>query len=63
MGKNADGTKIFVNLPVKDLKKTMEFFGKLGYSFNPMFTDENAACMVISDNIYAMPEEMKNKGD
>jgi uncharacterized protein len=54
MGKNADGTKIFVNLPVKDLKKTMEFFGKLGYSFNPMFTDENAACMVISEDIYAM---------
>lgn len=54
MGKNANGTKIFVNLPVKDLKKTMEFFGKLGYSFNPMFTDENAACMVITEDIYAM---------
>jgi predicted lactoylglutathione lyase len=49
-----DGTKIFVNLPVRDLKKTMEFFGRLGYSFNPMFTDENAACMVISEDIYAM---------
>jgi uncharacterized protein len=47
-------TKIFVNLPVKDLKKTMDFFGKLGFSFNPVFTDENAACMVISEDIYAM---------
>jgi predicted lactoylglutathione lyase len=46
--------QIFVNLPVKDLKKAMDFFGKLGFSFNPVFTDENAACMVISDNIYAM---------
>ncbi|HEX6561186.1 MAG TPA: VOC family protein [Nitrososphaera sp.] len=46
--------KIFVNLPVKDLKKTMEFFGNLGFGFNPMFTDENAACMVISEDIYAM---------
>jgi predicted lactoylglutathione lyase len=47
-------TKIFVNLPVKDLKKTMDFFGKLGFSFNPVFTDENAACMIISEDIYAM---------
>lgn len=61
MSKNAEANnnnwtkKIFVNLPVKDLKMTMDFFDKLGFSFNPMFTDENAACMVISeDNIYAM---------
>ena len=47
-------TKIFVNLPVKDLEKTKEFFGNLGFTFNPMFTDENAACMVISENNYAM---------
>src|SRR5688572_17574925 len=47
-------TKIFVNLPVKDLKKSMKFFSSLGYSFNPQFTDETAACMVISDDIYAM---------
>ena len=47
-------TKIFVNLPVKDLKKTMGFFTKLGFKFNPKFTDENAACMVISENIFAM---------
>ena len=47
-------TKIFVNLPVKDLKKSMDFFTKLGFSFNKQFTDKTAACMVISDDIYAM---------
>lgn len=47
-------TKIFVNLPVKDLKKSMEFFTKLGYTFNLQFTDDTAACMVISDDIYTM---------
>jgi hypothetical protein len=47
-------TKIFVNLPVKDLNRSIEFFTKLGYSFNPQFTDETATCMVISEDIYAM---------
>jgi len=47
-------TKIFVNLPVKDLDKSKEFFSKLGYTFNAQFTDEKAACMVISEDIYAM---------
>lgn len=47
-------TKIFVNLPVKDLEKSKAFFAKLGYRFNPQFTDETAACMVITDDIYAM---------
>ncbi|MCW2638732.1 MAG: extradiol dioxygenase [Dactylosporangium sp.] len=47
-------TKIFVNLPVKDLGKSMEFFTKLGYSFDQQFSDENAGCLVISDDIYAM---------
>jgi predicted lactoylglutathione lyase len=46
--------KIFVNLPVKDLKKSMAFFGKLGFNFNTQFTDETAACMVVSEDIYAM---------
>lgn len=49
------GTKVFVNLPVKDLNRAKEFFGKLGFTFNLTFTDENAACMVIGeDNSYAM---------
>ena len=47
-------TKIFVNLPVKNLGRSMTFFETLGYRFNPQFTDETAACMVISDDIYAM---------
>jgi predicted lactoylglutathione lyase len=46
--------QIFVNLPVKDLKKSMDFFTKLGFTFNPQFTDDNAACMIIGENIYAM---------
>lgn len=47
-------TKIFVNLPVKDLKKSVDFFTKLGYTFNPQFTDENATCMIVSDTIFVM---------
>jgi uncharacterized protein len=46
--------KIFVNLPVRDLKKSMDFFGKLGFTFNHQFTDETAACMIISEDIYVM---------
>ena len=48
------GTKIFVNLPVKDLDKSKKFFSKLGFAFNAQFTNENAACMVISEENYAM---------
>jgi predicted lactoylglutathione lyase len=47
-------TKIFVNLPVKDLAKTMEFFTKLGFTFNPQFTNENAACMIVGEDILVM---------
>lgn len=47
-------SKIFVNLPVRDLDKSMAFFKAIGFSFNPQFTDNTAACMVISDDIYAM---------
>ncbi|MEC0125536.1 VOC family protein [Paenibacillus pabuli] len=46
--------QIFVNLPVKDLKKSVEFFTKVGFEFNANFTDESATCMIIGDNIYAM---------
>lgn len=46
--------KIFVNLPVNNLEKSKAFFGKLGFTFNTQFTDETAACMVISEDIYAM---------
>lgn len=47
-------TQIFVNLPVKDLPRTVAFFTALGYSFNPDFTDENATCMIVADNIFVM---------
>ncbi|MBY0114620.1 VOC family protein [Paenibacillus amylolyticus] len=46
--------QIFVNLPVQDLKKSVEFFTKVGFEFDANFTDESATCMIIGDNIYAM---------
>ena len=46
--------KMFVNLAVRDLKKSMGFFSELGFGFNPQFTDDKAACMVISDAAYVM---------
>jgi len=47
--------QIFVNLPVKDLDKSKAFFNALGYSFNPQFTNANAACMVVQEgSIHAM---------
>ena len=47
-------SKIFVNLPVKDLKKTISFFEQVGFGFNPQFTDDTAACMVIGEGNFAM---------
>jgi uncharacterized protein len=47
-------TKIFVNLPVKDLQRSMAFYTALGWTNNPQFTDETAACMVVSEEIYVM---------
>ena len=47
-------SQMFVNLPVKDLQASIAFFASLGFSFNPDFTDENAACMIIGPNLYAM---------
>jgi predicted lactoylglutathione lyase len=47
-------TKIFVNLPANDLNKTIEFFTKLGFKFNPQFTDENATCMIVGEDIFVM---------
>jgi predicted lactoylglutathione lyase len=47
-------TKVFINLPVKDLERSISFFNGLGFSFNPQFTDEKAGCMVISDSIFVM---------
>jgi predicted lactoylglutathione lyase len=47
-------TKMFVNLPVKDLPRAKEFFAKLGFKFNAQFTDDTAACMVVSEHGYVM---------
>ena len=46
--------KLFVNLAVRDLKKSMDFFRKLGFEFNPKFTDDKAACMIISEEAFVM---------
>ncbi|WP_424213875.1 VOC family protein [Streptomyces sp. BI20] len=54
MTADATPTMIFVNLPVKDLEATKTFWGKLGYSFNAQFSDENCASMPITDTIVAM---------
>jgi predicted lactoylglutathione lyase len=60
--------KIFVNLPVRDLKQSIGFFTRLGFTFNPQFTDETGTCMVLSDEGYVMlisdkrwPDFTKNK--
>jgi uncharacterized protein len=45
---------IFVNLPVKDLTKSVDFFTRLGFEFNPAFTDQNATCMVVSEQACVM---------
>ncbi|NBD27363.1 VOC family protein [Paenibacillus glycinis] len=47
-------THTYVNLPVKDLNRTKEFFGSIGFEFNAQFSDEKAACMVINDNTFVM---------
>jgi predicted lactoylglutathione lyase len=46
--------QIYVNLAVRDVKKAMAFFSTLGFGFNPKFTDENAACMIINGDAYVM---------
>lgn len=46
--------QIFVNLPVRDLDRSVAFFTGLGFRFNPEFTDSNATSMIVSDDIYVM---------
>ncbi|MCJ1907189.1 VOC family protein [Planococcus ruber] len=45
---------VFINLPVKDLQKSVDFFSALGFGFNDEMTDENASCMIIGDHMYVM---------
>ena len=47
-------TQIFINLPVKDLKKSMAFYEAIGFTNNPQFTDDTAACMAFNENIFVM---------
>jgi predicted lactoylglutathione lyase len=47
-------TTIFVNLPVKDLQKSVDFFTQLGFEFNPDFTDEKATCMIVGEESFVM---------
>jgi predicted lactoylglutathione lyase len=46
--------KIFVNLPVRDLNKSVDFFTQLGFEFDPQFTDETATCMIVAEDILVM---------
>lgn len=46
--------QVFINLPVDDLNRAVHFFTQLGYTFNPQFTNDNATCMVVSDEIFVM---------
>src|SRR3982751_6993626 len=46
--------KIFVNLAVRDLERSKVFFGKLGFNFNPQFSDDKAACMIVNEEAYVM---------
>ncbi|MCC8908443.1 MULTISPECIES: VOC family protein [unclassified Curtobacterium] len=47
-------TMVFINLPVADLERSKAFYEALGYSINPAFSDDTAACVVVSDTIYVM---------
>lgn len=47
-------TQMFVNLPVKDLNRSIAFFTELGFAFNPQFTDENATCMIVGTDSFVM---------
>ena len=56
-------TKIFINLPVADLKKAMNFYSTVGFTNNPQFTDDTAACMVLTGEIYVMLLTQKKFGE
>ena len=47
-------SQIFVNLPVRDLDRAVRFFGQLGFTFDPQFTDDHATCMIVGENIFVM---------
>lgn len=47
-------TQIFLNLPVANLQKSIQFFTKLGFTFNPVYTNEQGTCMIVGENIFVM---------
>lgn len=51
--------QIFINLPVEDLNNSMHFYTRLGFTVNPLYTDEDQKCMVWSDSIYIMLQSRK----
>src|ERR1700750_3021640 len=46
--------QIFINIAVEDLERSKAFFSALGFTFEPKFTDQNAACMIVGENIFTM---------
>jgi uncharacterized protein len=50
----AQSRLVFINLPVKDLAVSKEFYGRLGFEFDPKFTDDSATCMIVSDKAFVM---------
>lgn len=46
--------QIFINLPVRDLQASIAFYTRLGFTFNPQFTDATGTCMIVSDTIFVM---------
>jgi predicted lactoylglutathione lyase len=48
------GRKIFVNLPISNMERSQAFFRSLGFSFNPQFTNDQGACMIVADDIFVM---------
>ena len=53
----------FINMPVASLKRSVEFFTALGFSFNAQFTNETSACMIVGDNLYVMLLEKSRFAD
>lgn len=52
--KLANPRKLFVNIPVNDLQKSVAFFTRLGFTFNPQFTDDTGTCMLVGEDAYFM---------
>jgi predicted lactoylglutathione lyase len=52
--KPATPHKLFVNIPVSDVQRSIDFFESLGFSFNPQFTDATATCMLVGEDAYFM---------